>query len=150
LGWIWKDRDTTGNWRGLRVWLATLMYLRNFLLSRLVPISLNLILFPRSHKSLCPGQDMPVKYSEQYVEMPASSTTNLRIQHPPLPNATPSQEEPSSILQRPPRTKQRNPRVQLPRQLPRSPQNPLDCDLTADLDKLHPKPVERACYKPGH
>jgi hypothetical protein len=82
--------------------------------------------------------------------MPESLATNLKIQHPPLPKAPPSEEEPSLTLQTPPSPKQRNPRVQLPRQLPRSPQNPLDVDLTASLDKLHPKPEERACYKPGH
>jgi hypothetical protein len=30
LGWIHADRDTTGNWRGLRVWLSTLMDLHTF------------------------------------------------------------------------------------------------------------------------
>jgi hypothetical protein len=122
----------------------------HFRLSQLVPISLNLILFPHSYKSVYAGRHMPVKHSEQDVGMPASLTSNLGIQHPPLPKVLPYQEKHSLALQTPLSTKQRNPRVQLPHQLPRSPRNPLDFDLTAGLDKLHPKPEDRACYKPGH
>jgi hypothetical protein len=53
-----------GNWRDLRVWLATLMLPQRFFLSHLVPISLNSILFPHSYKGFCGVQDMPVRHPD--------------------------------------------------------------------------------------